>query len=129
MDIAQLQEALVAADAAYVEKTGKQPYFVADLKLGQTGQWKAQIWKSMDGDERVINGMGENPVAAIGSLMRKIAAMPDRKESELRDFQKDLGHLIDKGNKYGIKVDYLNPLTETMKRLSENIIEHQKETA
>ena len=129
MDIAQLQEALVAADAAYVEKTGKQPYFAADLKLGQTGQWKAQIWKSMDGDERVINGMGESPVAAIGNLMRKIAAMPDRKESELRDFQKDLGHLIDKGNTYGIKVDYLNPLTETMKRLSENIIEHQKETA
>ena len=129
MDIAQLQEALVAADAAYVEKTEKQPCFRADLKLGQTGPWKAEIWKETSGPDNTIVGVGETPTAAVGSLMRKIAAMPDRKESELRDFQKDLGHLIDKGNKYGIKVDYLNPLTETMKRLSENIIEHQKETA
>jgi hypothetical protein len=36
-----------------------------------------------------------------------------------------LGTLIDFARDDGIKVDYLNPLVETMKRLSENVITHQ----
>ena len=82
----------------------------------------------MDGHDKKIIGEGSNPTAAIGNLMRKITDLPDLEEFNLRDFQNDLGHLIDKGNQYGIKVDYLNPLTETMKRLSKNILECKRET-
>jgi hypothetical protein len=36
-----------------------------------------------------------------------------------------LGKLIDAGKSGGIEVDYLNPLLDTMKRLSENVITYR----
>ena len=59
-----------------------------------------------------------------------IKALPSAKQAKLNNFMGKLGKLIDAGKSEGIEVDYLNPLLDTMKRLSENIITYQpaKET-
>jgi hypothetical protein len=66
---------------------------------------------------------------ALTKTIAFISALPDAKTARLHDFMSQLGRVIDSGRDLGIEVDYLNPLTETMKRLSENIITHQPECA
>ena len=53
-----------------------------------------------------------------------VAAMPTAEETKLQDFMSALGNVIDLGRTNGIDVAYVNPLTETMKKLSENILTH-----
>lgn len=62
---------------------------------------------------------------AIEKAAAFITALPDAKTARLHDFMGQLGKVIDAGRDLGIDVGYLNPLTDTMKRLSENIITHQ----
>jgi hypothetical protein len=126
----QLQAALTEADNAYIEKTGQRPYLGigCDLTLRQSGQWKAEIWtKNHLGDH--IRGHGDTPEVAVAALMDVIAALPSLDEARLREFQHDLGKLIDKGRDYGIDVDFVNPLIATAKRLAENALTDQRAQA
>lgn len=54
-----------------------------------------------------------------------IKALPTAEQAKLNNFMGKLGKLIDAGKSEGIDVDYLNPLIDSMKRLSENILTHQ----
>jgi hypothetical protein len=58
-----------------------------------------------------------------------ISALPSAEDAKLHHFMGKLGHLIDAARDDGIAVDYVNPLVDTMKRLSENVITHQPATA
>lgn len=62
---------------------------------------------------------------AIEKSIAFIDALPDAKTANLHNFMSKLGKVIDYGRDVGVEVAYLNPLTETMKRLSENIITYQ----
>lgn len=55
--------------------------------------------------------------------------LPSSEQAKLRNFMSKLGSLIDAGKDEGIDVDYLNPLLDTMKRLSENALTYQPERA
>ena len=66
--------------------------------------------------------------ATVKKALEFISGLPDAKTARLHDFMGQLGKVIDSGRDLGIEVDYLNPLTETMKRLSENIITYQPST-
>lgn len=55
-----------------------------------------------------------------------VADLPTPEERATREFQAALGKLIDLGRENGIAVDFLNPLTEMAKRLSENAITDQR---
>jgi hypothetical protein len=68
--------------------------------------------------EGSVDTMAKDAVEFINSL-------PDAATTRLHDFMSQLGKVIDSGRDIGIEVDYLNPLTETMKRLSENILTHK----
>ena len=57
--------------------------------------------------------------------MVKLKKLPSAKDENTRAFMRDLGKLIDNGRKIGLEVEFMNPLVESMKRLSENIITHQ----
>jgi len=54
-----------------------------------------------------------------------IGELPSEKQARLHDFMASLGKLIDAGKSDGIDIDYMNPLIDTMKRLSENVITFQ----
>lgn len=72
---------------------------------------------------------GDTPEDAFGKANAIIAAMQDAKTRNMQMFMGALGKVIDLGRDNGIEVDFLNPLAETMKRLSENIITDQRPIA
>jgi hypothetical protein len=68
---------------------------------------------------------GANFEEALQKAVAFIQAMPSAEQAKLHHFMGKLGNLIDAGKDEGIEVDYLNPLLDTMKRLSENVITYQ----
>jgi len=62
----------------------------------------------------------------IAKARKFIAELPTAEETKFREFMGALGNVIDLGRKNGIEVDFINPLTETMKRLSENALTDQR---
>jgi hypothetical protein len=126
----ELAKRLTQADAAFVERTGDQPYCDANLMLFQNnGQFKAGIWAYDSGPKQNVNGYGPTPDAALDDLMAKIARLPSAEERGMHEFQDMLGKLIDKGRDVGVAVDFINPLTALAEDLAENAITYQPETA
>lgn len=55
-----------------------------------------------------------------------IQSIPTQAEREHNAFVRQVGRLIDSGRDIGIDVAFLNPLTDMMTRLSENILEDKR---
>lgn len=115
---AMVAKGMVAPSATYFLKSGdKEPTFWIEWSAPNPGmaygsERKSQFFDMKDGDY-------------FEQADAWVATQPDAQERKTRDFQAALGRLIDLGRDNGIEVDYLNPLMETAKRLSENAITHQ----
>jgi hypothetical protein len=72
---------------------------------------------------------GDDFATLMGRAVAFINELPSAKQAKLNNFMGKLGKLIDAGKADGIDVDYLNPLLDTMKRLSENVITYQPEAS
>jgi hypothetical protein len=72
---------------------------------------------------------GESFEGALAGAVEFIDELPSAKQAKLHHFMGQLGRLIDAGKSEGIEVDYLNPLLDTMNRLSENIITYKPKRA
>lgn len=66
---------------------------------------------------------------AITDAFAFVKSLPSAEEAKRQQFMTSLGKLIDMGRENGIEVDFINPLTETMKRLSENSLTYQSTTS
>ena len=73
--------------------------------------------------------LGDTFEQVIGKAVEFITGLPSAEQAKLHDFMGNLGRLIDVGKSDGIDLDYINPLLDTMKRLSENVITFQPEKA
>lgn len=62
---------------------------------------------------------------ALGKAIAFIKELPTAEQAKLHHFMGQLGKLIDAGKSDGIAVDFLNPLLDSMKRLSENVITYK----
>lgn len=91
----------------------------------------AMSWKKYgavsDWEKEYQHFYGDNFDQCMRKAEAFIAAMPTAEEARLHAFMDKLGKLIDVGKTEGIAVDYLNPLLDTMKRLSENVITYTPE--
>ncbi|AUQ64405.1 hypothetical protein [Phaeobacter inhibens] len=125
----EVSEALVAVDNRYIERTGSAPNYGAHIRIASGDEfWECELWmKSCTQPNYSISGSGETLESAIKSLCDVIDNLPSEEERNLREFQTDLGRLIDKGRSFGIAVDYVNPLAETAKRLAESALTYQAE--
>lgn len=54
-----------------------------------------------------------------------VDAQPSPDERRMSEFMSALGSVIELGRENGIEVGFVNPLVETMKKLSENALTHQ----
>jgi len=72
---------------------------------------------------------GNNPDELITKARQFIYDLPSAEETKFREFMGALGNVIELGRTNGIDVDFINPLTETMKRLSENALTDLREAA
>ncbi len=130
MNTSDLQARLVAAEAAYVAKSGRQPYIGgASISLGHVGAWICELWTDdplgRDRDQYMLSAKGKTADEAIDAFFAAVADLPDAETAALRDFQRDLGRLIDKGRDLGIDAKWLNPITETARELAENVLTHE----
>lgn len=123
MRLDRLMAAMVAKgmqrpDATYFLQSGRpEPtfwveYAIPDPRRHSGSDRKTLFFEQKDGD-------------LFDQADAWVAAQPDAEERKVREFQRALGGLIDLGRENGIEVDYLNPLMETAKRLSENALTHQ----
>ena len=62
---------------------------------------------------------------AFGKAVAAINELPSAEQALLHEFMGKLGKLIDAGKADGIALDYMNPLIDSMKRLSENVITYK----
>lgn len=69
---------------------------------------------------------GGTILEALDAADAYITALPSPDERRHAEFMGALASVIDLGRENGIDVAYINPLTEAMKRLSENALTYQK---
>lgn len=62
---------------------------------------------------------------ALAKALTFVRDLPSAEDARLHAFMDKLGKLIDVGHAEGVAVDYMNPLLDTMKRLSENVITYK----
>ncbi len=70
-------------------------------------------------------GQGDNIADALQNAKEVLEAIPPKADRDKAEFARLLANAIDKGRDIGVEVEFLNPLTETMKRLSENALTYQ----
>lgn len=70
-------------------------------------------------------GRGETVAEALENAKEILEAIPLKADRDKAEFARLLANAIDKGRAIGVEVEFLNPLTETMKRLSENALTFQ----
>lgn len=83
--------------------------------------------------DEIADRWGDDPVnfgtwldTAMTEALAWIAQIPSQAEREHNAFIRQVGRLIDSGRDIGIDVAFLNPLTDMMTRLSENILEDKR---
>lgn len=65
---------------------------------------------------------GESPQDILEKAKEFVMELPNKEDRNKQAFMAELASLIDKGKYLGIDVEFLNPLIEQMRSLSENII-------
>lgn len=132
MNVEQIQRAVNELQKALAAK-GKHGVD-ADFRIEAhadhvlTLEWrKAGAIHSYDKDYEWIRG--GDPDELITKARQFIHDLPSAEETKFREFMGALGNVIELGRTNGIDVDFINPLTETMKRLSENALTDQREAA
>ncbi len=119
--IEQIRDALNKLDAMLSDKGWRIPS--CEFNMDQQFWVYVKANHPLDGGDRINEYLVEDTVDGAFRLARKsIRALPNAESAAQDDFRKALGALIDKGKALGIDADFLNPLTEQMRTLSENII-------
>ncbi|MCK1275892.1 hypothetical protein IVB46_11690 [Bradyrhizobium sp. 61] len=96
----------------------------ANAGLAITMNW-VKPYSPNEWDREYKHFSGKDFAEALGAATAFIKGLPSAEQAKLHNFMGKLGKLIDAGKSDGIEVDYLNPLLDTMKRLSENVITYQ----
>lgn len=100
----------------------------ANAGVNITLKWQ-KFGSSRDWDNEYEWVSGPSFEECLKEAISRIEAMPSAEQARLQEFMGKLGELIDAGKDNGIAVDYLNPLLDTMKRLSENVITYRPQPA
>lgn len=91
-------------------------------------KWK-KPYSHNDWEQEYQSFAGSEFATVLGKAKAFINDLPTAKQAKLSNFMGKLGKLIDAGKDDGIEVAYLNPLIESMKKLSKNVITHKKTVA
>lgn len=127
MDTSEIQKRLDAMAAAMVAKGLRAPEATVDL----ISDVEPKVWlrwakgAGPEWDKHLHLVVGETLAAGLDAGDECIRLMPSASETKRAVFMEALGNVIDLGRKNGIEVAFVNPLVETMKRLSENAITHR----
>jgi hypothetical protein len=96
----------------------------ANARLSISMNW-VKPYSANEWDRVYKRFSGNDFVEALGEATKFIKGLPSTEQAKLQNFMSKLGGIIDAAKDDGIAVDYLNPLLDTMKRLSENVITYK----
>lgn len=123
MTIADAQKRLDALPAAMSAKGLREPK--ADLTISANSELRGYLcWKDKNksfGDAYEFM-RGKSPSDVFAKMEAFIAKLPAREEARMKEFMTALSNVIELGRQNGIEVEFVNPLVETMQRLSKNIL-------
>lgn len=130
MKTEDIQKRVDAMPAAMAEKGLKRPVATFSIE-GNAGFKGVFMWdERKDGySMQFSHHKGDTPEDVLASMEGWVSALPTRDEANLREFMSALGDVIDLGRQNNIEVAFVNPLVETMKRLSENVLTFQRDAA
>jgi len=126
MDTKEIQKRVDALAAAMAEKGIVRPKAQYQIQshqdscvVLQIGQFNS-FWNY---DCEVFNGGGLSPLNDAESW---VAEQLSAKERKFGEFMTAVAAAVDMGRQNGIDVEFVNPLAETLKKLSENAITDQR---
>jgi len=123
----QIGDRLLEIRTAIVDKIEAQPFLDPSFYVNVSGGCAVFMYREYnDGDYTLETVRSDTFEGALDEAAKFVAGMPPRNEIAKRDFLKSLGRVIDQGNEIGIETELMNPLTGTMKALSENILTDQR---
>jgi len=126
MNAAEIHTALKAIEATISDKGYYDPR--ATLKVNWVGydltlvlEYKSSSRATVKTD--FIHADIEDGIdGIIAKAVKRVAEIASIEEQKKNDFIAAMGRLIDQGREIGMEVEYMNPLTEMMGKLSTNII-------
>ena len=119
----EISARLIAIHSVIVDRFEAQPFMAPSLWVKASGKVSVNLYREFrSGDYDLATILGDTFEEALDAADAFVAAIPPINESRRREWMKDLGRHIDKGREIGIETEFLNPLVETMQRLSKNAI-------
>ena len=128
MEIQEQTARLQAAIAALSDKGFGDPKAQIEHHVSVDGpKFAGWLWYSVDGLPKceTVDAF-DTAEEALAAIDKHIAELKTPDQVKREDFLAALGRVIDKGRDAGIEVGFMNPLEQTMKDLSENIITDQR---
>lgn len=131
MTISQVQERVDDLAKAMLAKGLREPrarvWIENDRQFEAIADWKDGGKDSINQPFHIFNA--DTIREALDKAEAFVASLPSPEEARLHEFMGALGKVIDLGRETGIDVEYVNPLTATMKKLSENVLTYRREAA
>ena len=119
----EISARLIAIRSVIVDRFEAQPFVSPSVWITTGGKVEVNLYRDHNlGDYNLKSLHGDTFEEALDAADAFVAALPPINESRRREWMKDLGRHIDKGREIGIETEFLNPLAETMQRLSKNAI-------
>ena len=125
--IADAQKRLDPMPAAMSAKGLRKP--VARLTLEANAELHGTLeWECKKGPFRSAYEFvkGKTAPEIMAKMEAFIAKLPPPEEARMKEFMTALSDVIELGRENGIAVEFINPLTEAMQRLSSNILTDQR---
>ncbi len=122
MTIADVQKRLDALPSGMSAKGLREPRaeftIVANSELRGYLSWK----KTNSFNDAYEFFKGKSAADVLAKIEAFIAKLPPPEETRMKEFMTALSDVIELGRQNGVDVEFINPLTEAMKRLSSNIL-------
>ncbi len=133
MDTTEIQRRLDVMVSAMLGKGKREPdatlFVNANAEPSVMLKWKrtAADPVTIYGSSDVTNFLTGEVGAILDNADNLISALPTPEQARMDEFVAQLAATIELGKANGIDVQFVNPLTEAMKRLSENAITDGRE--
>ena len=128
MNPQEIAARLVEIHTVIVDRFDAQPWSEPRVVVHQSGKVSVTLYgpdvMAPKSDHR-FTATADTFEEALDAALAFVTALPPASESKRRDWQKQLGKLIDDGREIGIETEFLNPLEASMKRLASNALTHE----
>lgn len=93
-----------------------------DVRANEQSMFMVSSYEEFFEGQDYLISRGDTPKEIFDAATKMVKLLPSKEGRNKQVFMAELASVIDKGKDLGIDVEFLNPLIEQMRALSENII-------